>query len=166
VLLWHVVMSLDGFIAGPADEMDWVFEYFGPNESVDEVVATTGALIVGRHTYEVEDRNRPGFYGGAFTGPFFVLTHRRPANPPDWMTGTYVNDGIEDAVSRATSAADGKNVVVLGANVAKQCVAAGLLDEILVNVAPILLGDSVRFFDNSSGQPVRLEKVRAAESGS
>jgi hypothetical protein len=51
-------MSLDGFIALPGDEMGWVFDCFGPNESVDEVVATTGALV-GRHTYEVEDRDRP-----------------------------------------------------------------------------------------------------------
>jgi hypothetical protein len=82
MLLWHVLMSLDGFISGPGDDMDWVFDFFGPNESVDEVVASTGALVVGKRTYEVEDRNGPGFYGGAFTGPFFVLTHQVPADVP------------------------------------------------------------------------------------
>jgi dihydrofolate reductase len=164
-VLWHVVMSLDGFIAAPGDEMGWVFDYFGPNESVDEVVATTGALVVGRRTYEVEDRDRPGFYGGAFKGPFFVLTHEAPAVVPDWMTGTFVHDGIEDAVARAKAAAEGKDVVLLGATIAKQSLEAGLLDEILVHVAPVLLGDGVRFFDRAGGQPVKLEKIRAGESG-
>lgn len=66
-ILWHVTMSLDGFIAGPGDAMDWVFEYPEPNETADEVIETTGALVVGRRTYEVEDRQRGGFYGGAWT---------------------------------------------------------------------------------------------------
>jgi hypothetical protein len=103
LVLWHVTMSLDGFIAGPGDAMDWVFRprSGGPNDTVAEVIASTGALVVGRRTYEVEDRSRGGFYGDAWTGPFFVLTHQAPASAPAWMTGTFVNDGIEDAVTRA-----------------------------------------------------------------
>jgi dihydrofolate reductase len=141
VVLWHITMSLDGFIAGPDDAMEWVFEYPGPNEAVAEVIETTGAIVVGRRTYEVEDRNRGGFYGGAWTGPFFVLTHDPPATVPDWMTGTFVTDGIESAVASAKAAAGEKNVVIFGADTAQQCLDAGLLDEILVHVAPVLLGD-------------------------
>jgi hypothetical protein len=100
-VLWHVTMSLDGFIAGPDDATDWVFEYPGPNETVAEVIETTGALVVGRRTYEVEDRQRGGFYGGAWTGPFFVVAHDVPATVPDWMTGTFVTDGLDSAVTRA-----------------------------------------------------------------
>jgi dihydrofolate reductase len=164
-VLWHVTLSLDGFIAGPDHEMEWVFEYEGPNEVVDEVIRSTGALIVGRNTYEVEDRVRGGFYGGAWTGPFFVLTHDPPADPPDWMTGTFVDEGIDRVVARAKEAAGDRDVVVLGANVARQCVEAGLLDEILVHVAPVLLGDGVRFFERDGGEPVRLEKLATSESG-
>jgi hypothetical protein len=72
-VLWHVTMSLDGFISGPGDAMDWAYDT-GPNETAAAVIRTTGALIVRRRAYEVEDRDRGGFYGGAWTGPLFVLT--------------------------------------------------------------------------------------------
>jgi hypothetical protein len=62
-VLWHVTMSLDGFISGPGNAMDWAYDTV-PNETVADVIRTTGALIVGRRTYEVEDRDRGGFYGG------------------------------------------------------------------------------------------------------
>jgi dihydrofolate reductase len=165
MVLWHVVMSLDGFIAAPGDQMGWIFDYVGPNETADEVVQSTGALVVGRRTYEVEDRDRPGFYGGRFTGPVFVLTHAAPAARPDWFTGTYVHAGIEDAVARAQEAADGRDVVLLGAGMARQALEAGLLDEILVHVAPVMLGGGVRAFDRPDGERVRLEKVFVRESG-
>jgi dihydrofolate reductase len=164
-VLWHVALSLDGFIAGPNDDMRWAFEYGGPNKAADDVIRTTGALVVGRRTYEVEDRDRPGFYGGAWKGPFFVLTHHAPAGPPDWMTGTFVNDDIRTVVARAREAAGENNVVVLGADIARQCLEAGLLDEILVHVTPVLLGDGVRFFERTAGDPIKLEKVAVAESG-
>jgi len=162
-------MSLDGFIAGPGDAMDWVFAHHradpGPNEIADDVIATTGALLVGRRTYEVEDRDRPGFYDGAWTGPFYVLTHRIPATAPEWMTGTFVDTHIEDAVARAKEAAGAKNAVVLGANVALQRLDAGLLDEIVVHLAPVLLGDGVRFCSAPGTEPVELERTHAGQSG-
>src|SRR4029453_12906264 len=96
-----VTMSLDGFIAGPADAMDWVFDYFSEeeNETAGEVIETTGAIIMGRHAYEVEDRYRPGIYGGAWSGPYFVLTHEPPDIVPDWMTGTFIDEDIEAPVA-------------------------------------------------------------------
>jgi dihydrofolate reductase len=165
MVVWHVVMSLDGFIAAADDQMGWIFDYVGPNETADELVHTTGALVVGRRTYEVEDRDRPGFYGGRFTGPVFVLTHQAPAERPDWFTGTYVPAGIEDAVSKAQQAAGERNVVLLGASMARQALEAGLLDEILVHVAPVLLGGGIRLFDRPGGERVRLEKVFVREAG-
>jgi dihydrofolate reductase len=165
IVLWHVALSLDGFIAGPNDDVRWAFEYEGPSEATDEVIRTTGALIVGRRTYEVEDRERPGFYGGAWKGPFFVLTHDPPANPPDWMTGTFVDDEIGSVVTGAKVAASDQNVVVLGADIARQCIEAGLLDEILVSITPVLLGDGVRFFERHGGEPIRLERIAVAEAG-
>jgi dihydrofolate reductase len=162
-VLWHVTMSLDGFVTGPGDEMDWVFEHAGPNDAATEVLETTGALVVGRRTYEVEDRQRGGFYGGAWHGPFFVLTHEPPATVPDWMTGTFVTDGIEVAVACAKAAAQERNVVVLGAEVARQCLERGLLDALVVHLVPVLLGDGVRLYAGSGR--VRLERTSSAESG-
>jgi len=166
-VVWHVTMSLDGFIAGPDDGMDWVFDYFSEetNDTAREVIETTGAIIMGRHTYEVEDRYRPGIYGGAWTGPYFVLTHQPPASIPEWMTGTFITEDIEPAVARATEAAAGKSVGILGANVARQCLEHGLLDEIVIHLAPVLLGDGVRLFAFPGGRRVRLEPTRVEQTG-
>lgn len=167
-VLWHTMMSLDGFIAGPGDDMSWVFGVDGGSgETADEVVRSIGALLVGRRTQDVEDRLQPGFYGGAYSGPFFVLRHEPPAEPPvvKGVTGQFLNVGIEEAVATAREAAGGANVVVLGANVARQCLEAGLLDEIIIHVAPVLVGDGVRLFERSAAQPVRLELVSSKVEG-
>jgi dihydrofolate reductase len=162
---WHVTMSLDGFIAGPGDDVRWIFDLEGPSDIANEVMNNTGAIVMGRRTYEVEDRDRPGIYGGAWKGPFFVLTHEAPANVPDWMTGTFVHDGVEDAVARATAVAGGHNVGILGASIARQCLDVGLLDEIVVQVAPVLLGGGVRLFDRPGGPLIKLDRTAVAESG-
>jgi dihydrofolate reductase/uncharacterized protein YhbP (UPF0306 family) len=164
-IIWHVTMSLDGFIAGVDDAMDWVFGWPGPNPVADEVVANIGAIVVGRRTYEVEDRQRGGFYGSAWKGPFFVLTHRPPATVPDWMTGTFVDADIDDAVARARTAAGDRNVVLFGADVARQAIERGLLDEIVVHLAPVLLGDGVRLFDVPGGARIDLEPTGVTTSG-
>src|SRR5262245_39432624 len=165
---WHTIMSLDGFIAGPGDDMQWVFDVDGAGgEAADEVVRATGALLVGRRTPDVEDRLQPGFYGGSFRGPFFVLRHGPPDQPPvvKGVTGRFLDTTIEEAVAIAREAAGGLDVSVLGADVARQCLEAGLLDEILVHVAPVLLGDGVRLFERACGTPVRLEPVSSVAEG-
>jgi dihydrofolate reductase len=164
-VFWHVVMSLDGFVAAPGDDMRWVFEVAGPSDTFDERVRTTGAIVMGRRTYEVEDRDRNGIYGGAWKGALFVLTHKAPTTVPDWMTGSYVDEGVADAVSKAKQAAGDRNVGILGASIARQCLDADLLDEIVVQVAPVLLGDGVRLFERADAQQVRLEKTVVTESG-
>jgi dihydrofolate reductase len=167
-VLWHTMLSLDGFIAGPGDDMGWVFGVDGgPGRTADEVVRSTGALLVGRRTQDVEDRLRPGFYGGAFRGPFFVLRHDPPAEPPvvKGVTGQFLDMSIGEAVTLAKKAADGANVVILGANVARQCLEAGLLDEIIVHIAPVLVGEGVRLFESAGGTPIRLEAVSSHEEG-
>ena len=95
-LLWHTMMSLDGFVAGPRDAMQWVFDVDnGGGATADEVVRSIGALIVGRRTQDVEDRDQPGFYGGAYSGPFFVLRHNPPPEPPvvKGVTGRFLVEG-------------------------------------------------------------------------
>jgi dihydrofolate reductase len=167
-VIWHTMMSLDGFIAGPADDMGWMagIEY-GDEATVDAVVRSTGALLVGRRTQDVEDRLQPGFYGGAYRGPFFVLRHDPPDSPPvvKGVTGTFLELNIRDAIEVAKEAAGGKNVVVLGANVARQCLESGLLDEIIIHLAPVLVGDGVRLFERAGGEPVRLKQISATTEG-
>src|SRR3954447_9469270 len=113
-VLWHTMMSLDGFIAGPSDDMQWMSGVDGgAGQTVDEVVRSTGALLVGRRTQDVEDRNQPGFYGGAFRGPFFVLRHDPPPEPPvvKGVTGRFLDVDIAQAVATAKKAAGDGDVV-------------------------------------------------------
>jgi dihydrofolate reductase len=167
-VLWHVTMSLDGFIAGPGGQMDWVFEHAAPGAVVEEVIRTTGAILAGRRSYAVGERDagKPSGapYGGAWSGPVFVLTHEPPAGEPDPAI-TFLSGDIGDAVAKALAAAEGRNVVVFGANVARQCLDAGLLDEILIHVSPVLLGDGVRLHGGPGARRVDLQPISTELSG-
>lgn len=167
-ILWHTMLSLDGYIAGHDDDMQWVFGVDdGGGGTANDVVRSIGALLVGRRTQDVEDRLQPGFYGGAYSGPFFVLHHDPPKEPPvvKGVTGRFLDMTIEEAIAIAREAADGRDVVVLGATVARQCLEVGLLDEIIVHIAPVLVGDGVRFFERPGGLPVRLEPISSVVEG-
>lgn len=160
-LQWQFTMSLDGFMAGPGGDMSWMRDYLGPDPRVDEVMAQTGALLVGNRTFHGDDpfKDTPHEgepYGGGWEGPQFVLTHHPPY---DELPGvTFVGD-LESGVARARAAAGEKYVGVLGADVGRQCIAAGLLDEIFVSIAPVLLGDGVRIFDVPGGTHVKLDPI-------
>lgn len=174
-VLWHVTMSLDGFIAGPADVMNSIRRYsgsravFGIKAIMGEIMRTTGAVLAGRRSYDVGRANGQGgefsaIYGGAWTGPQFVLTHRAPG-PPEDPAITFLSGDIKRAVAAARHAAKGKNVVVIGANVAQQCIEAGLVDEILVHLAPVLLGDGVRLYGGPWTLPIDLKTTSITRSG-
>jgi dihydrofolate reductase len=157
-------ISLDGFIAGPGDTMEWVFDFMAPDE-FPEIAAATGAMLVGRRTYEVGKRMRaqnPGDAGYPFSGPVFVLTHQ-PPEPPDPEV-TFLTGDIRDAVATALDAAGGKNLEILGADVATQCLQLGLVDEILVYVLPVLLGDGIRFSSPGLAR-IDLEPIDSTRSG-
>ncbi|HUA11041.1 MAG TPA: dihydrofolate reductase family protein [Solirubrobacteraceae bacterium] len=138
-------MSLDGYIAAPGDAMDWIFDFVAPDE-FPEIAAETGAMLVGRRTHEVskrlQDAGEP-VEDYPFSGPVFVLTHEPPDPPSPGVT--YLTCDLAEAVATALDAADGKNLEVLGADLATQCLRRGLVDEILVYVIPVLLGDGTRF---------------------
>ncbi len=162
-------MSLDGFYAGPDDSMDWAFKAAGrPNRVADDVMQTTGAILAGRRWYDVATakyNGRRGIYGGKWEGRVFVLTHRPPDGPEDPEI-TFLTGEIEEAVQTAKAAAGDNNLEIFGANVAAQCLAAGLIDEIVPHVAPVLLGDGIRLYGASEDHgEVELERVDLAESG-
>jgi len=172
-VLANMCMSLDGFIADPADGCDELFGWYGNGDVVTETAAEwatfrtsaasaeilrdalsrTGALIAGRHLFDIT-----GGWGGTHPvgAPVFVVTHQAPA---DWQAEgfTFVTDGIESAVKQAKAVAGDKNVVVASAKIAQQVLDAGLLDEISVSLVPVLLGKGVPFFENLGTSPVRLE---------
>lgn len=159
-------MSLDGFIAGPDDAMEWVFRYDGPNDMVDELIGATGAILSGRRSYDVGRKpdqipQATEAFGGAWHGPEFVLTHNPPTDDP---TRTFLSGDITEAVRTAQAAAGGGYLLVLGADVARQCVDAGLVDEIWITLLPVLLGDGVRLFARPGGD-VELEMIDVGQAG-
>jgi dihydrofolate reductase len=169
-VVWHVTMSLDGFIAGPDDSMEWAFEYpEAPLRLADEVMRSTGAILAGRRWYDVATERysgRQGIYGGAWEGPVFVLTHRAADHDVSDPGITLLTGEIEDAVSTARDAAGDKNLEIFGANLAAQCLDHGLIDEIVVHVAPVLLGGGVRLYGEAGSRAqVRLEPIDRAEAG-
>jgi dihydrofolate reductase len=165
-------MSLDGFVAdlndGVAEVFDWyftsgdvevhtggadpmTFKVSGPSaEHIRSLTSGLGAVLTGRRTFEVAQ----GWGGNHAWGPAFVLTHHVPDGwPRPGSTVHFVTDGIESAVSQAKAAAAGKSVGVHGADTIQQLLNAGLLDEISVDIAALLLGSGVRLFDRLAGTP-------------
>src|SRR3954452_23190584 len=125
-------MSLDGFIAGPGHTMDWgggraLADFVAPGDFA-EIAAGTGAMLIGRRTWDVGSKmedDDPGSADYPFSGPFFLLTHR-PPEPPD-PDVTILSGDIGEAVATAMNSAGGKNLEILGADVAGQCLERGLV---------------------------------------
>jgi dihydrofolate reductase len=164
-VLYSATMSLDGFIAGPGGDMQWMVPYLGgPNPTADALVDRIGALFVGRRTFGGDDPNRgtdkEGALEGAWHGPQFVLTHR----PPDgeFPDTTFVTD-LAAGLAAAREAAGDKYVNILGADVATQALEAGEVDELLVFIAPVLLGDGIPLFRHPGGTHLRLDRKLQAE---
>ena len=169
-------MSLDGFVAdandGVAEVFDWYFSgdvdvstgsatmdmmfHVSPAsaEHLRGLQAEVGAMLTGRRTFEVAD----GWGGQHPWGvPAFIVTHEVPDGwPRPDSTVQFVTDGIESAVARARSAAGPKSVGVHGAETIRQCLDAGLLDEVQIDLAAVLLGAGVPLFDHLANTPVVL----------
>ena len=167
-------MSLDGYVAdvndGVAEVFDWyvsrdveiriggsdpmTFKVSKPSaEHLRGLISELGAMLTGRRTFDVAQ----GWGGNHAWGPAFVLAHHIPAGwPRPNSTVHFVSDGIESAVRQAKAAAAGKSVGVHGADTIQQCLNAGLLDEIHVDIAALLLGSGVRLFDHLDGMPAVL----------
>jgi len=182
--------SLDGFIAGPNDGPEapmgkggerllaWYSagdtEYRLPGtemvfkvspqtaELLRQTRTTTGALVTGRRTFDLTNG-----WGGRhpLDVPVFVLTHTVPQEEWDYERSpfTFVTDGLESALEQAKAIAGDKDVGVVGASLVQQCLRAGLLDEIHVDLVPILLGDGVRLIDRLGTELIELESTRVIE---
>ena len=161
MIIYTAAMSLDGFIAGPGGDMSWLTPHMGPDPEIDEVQQGLGALLVGNRTYGGDDPNRgtdaEGAFDGTWDGPVVVVTHRPPADP---VPGIEFAGSVADGLAAARAAAGDKDVAVLGADIARQLVELGALDEVLVTVVPVLLGGGTRLFDRPDGPPVQLERTR------
>lgn len=170
-------MSLDGFIADKDDGvgrlMQWyrsgdtefrlpdgmVFKLSAASlEDFQAMLNTTGAVVGGRRDYDVSQYGDDHPMGI----PHFVVTHHPPERAGSWFT--FVTDGVASAVQQARQAAGEKNVVVTGANTVQQCLTAGLIDEIHIDLVPLLLGEGIRLFENLESAPFELEPRQVIEA--
>jgi dihydrofolate reductase len=172
----YMSMSLDGYIAGPNDEVgnpggdgfmrlhDWYgFEAAQKSEMGEHFLAeggATGAIVAGRRTVEQVDH-----WGGDNHGlPIFVPSHRPPGpSVANYPLVTYVNDGIASAMAKAKAAAGDRNVLVHGAYTAQRALEAGVLDELQIHQIPVLFGGGRRLFDVLPSR-VELEIVRVIDT--
>ena len=156
-VLWHFTMSLDGFVAGPGHGMDWMAGVTHRPGLTAEYTETTGAVLGGRDGWDAfPDAN--GVYGGAWGGPVFVLTHH-PEDATAVGPVTFLSCDPAEAGRIALEAAGGKNVEVLSPTIGRQLLELGLIDEIDLHIAPVLLGDGIRLYDNPGSEPIRLDRV-------
>jgi dihydrofolate reductase len=171
-----ISMSLDGFITGPNVTREqqlgeggdvlhrWLWEP-DPRDAalLDAMAADVGSILMGRRSYDLAEGDGGWADGGpAGPTPCFVLTHNAPS--PETVRApeifTFVTDGIHSAVEQAKAAAGDKVVGVHGASSAQQCLAAGLLDEFLISLAPVVLGSGTPLFEHLGGQ-YHLEQTDA-----
>lgn len=165
-----MTVSLDGFVAdasGSASRLYHDLAALRDTSYMRTAIAETGAVLMGRRTFEMAD---PDSYVGEyeFQVPIFVMTHAPPAVAPkqdENLTFTFVTDGVESAVGQAVAAAGHKAVqVVGGVDVTQQLLAAGLADELHLDVMPVLLGTGLRFFGGGV-EGLGLEKIGVQEIG-
>ncbi len=145
------------------------------SEVLEESLQNRGATVMGRRMFSggegkwEDDPNADAWWGDEppFHHPVFILTHhpREPVTKQGGTTFTFVTDGIESAAEQALAAAGGKDVVVAGGgDVIQQYLAAGLVDELQIHVAPVLLRGGVRLLDNLGSEPLGLEIEKAVHS--
>ena len=181
-----LTMSLDGFIAGSNDSPDlplgrggerlFTWMSAGPESNrverrlappdpskvvMDEWMTEYGAIVSGRRTFDIAGGWKDEH---PLDVPIFVVTHQVPTHGKWSPRVSFVTDGIERALERAQEAAGDLKVSVCAADIAQQLLRAGMLDEIQVNVVPLLLGSGVRLFDHLGPNSITLEQVRVIES--
>jgi dihydrofolate reductase len=174
---FNISMSLDGYINGPdvTPEQglgrggealhEWLFNGNERNREVLESgLEGIGAIICGRRTY---DLSLPWWGADGPTGdlrlPVFVLTHSAPDDVPEGSVYTFATSGIEDALAQAEAVAGDKSVALGGGALTfRQYLAAGLVDELSINLVPVLLGGGTPLFEE--GEQSRLELVEVVDT--
>jgi dihydrofolate reductase len=182
-----ISMSLDGFVTGPDPDLEhglghggealhtWAIDSDDPVDArvVAEATHSSGAVVMGRNLFNIIDGphgwNDERGYGADLVGKpkFFVVTHSAPAEVRLTLDFTFVTDGLEQAIRRAQAAAaeagDGMDVVVMGGgDVVRQCLDAGLVDELRIHLAPIVLGGGTPLFGGASRRQLTQRTVEVS----
>ena len=163
--------SLDGFIADPNGSADRLYTDLADlhdTEYMDSMIEETGAVLMGRHSFEMGD---PDWYVGnyEFQVPIFVVTGAPPSVPPkqdERLTFAFVTTGAADAVGRAEAAAGDRAVTVVGGvPLIRELLRIGAVDELRIDVVPVLLGAGARLLDDPALAGLALEKLSVLDVG-
>jgi dihydrofolate reductase len=178
-VIFDMSMSLDGFVTAsnvrPEEPLgdggqrlhEWAFGDDKRNrELLAEAVDAVGAVVAGRHTY---DLSIPWWGADGPSGParvpVVVVTHLEPEDAPEGGVYTFVTDGIESALEQAKAAAGDKDVAVMGgADIGQQYIRAGLVDEISIHLVPVLFGGGTRMFEHLGSEHIQLETAGVIET--
>ena len=188
-VVFNMTVSLDGFVAGPNDSPekglgeggDALFKWYFTGDTeipisdgnmtlkvsqqsaklLEDAMRNYGAGVWGRRTFDIAH----AWSGHPPGSPAFIVTH---TVPQEWSYQgspfTFVTDGVESAIRQAQQAAGDKDVVICTASILQQCLNLGLMDEIHIDVAPLLLGKGVRLFDHLDIKPMELERIRVVDA--
>lgn len=164
-----MVMSLDGFVSDQDGGLGLLYpdmDAMRESNVVQETIRSTGAVAMGRRSYELGNGD---FTGYEFQAPIFVLTHQAPKRPAkgenDRLTFTFVTEGVARLIETSKAAAGNRDVTVVGgASTIRQCIAAGLVDELHIDLRAVLLGDGLRLFERSDSPPVEMDLIDVSES--
>jgi dihydrofolate reductase len=170
-----LTMSVDGFIALPDDSVGHLFDWYDSGDTalrwpgmgmvshvtpasagyLRDTIEGTGAIVVGRRVYDYTS----GWGGNhPLSVPLFLVTHRPPQSwPTPDAPFTAVTEGVAAAIEQATAVAGGKAVALAGPSIIQQALNLGLVDELAVELAPVLLGNGIRFFGELAHSPVLLD---------
>ena len=162
MVLLDMAMSLDGFVADRNDHSLYPIDELHKTEALDELIETTGAVVMGRRAYEMAEGD---FTEYEYQVPIFVLTHNVPEEAAKGLSFTFVTDGIASTIEQARATAGDKNIAVIGgAGAAQECIRARVLDEIQIRLMPVLLGEGIRLFENLGTARIELEQIWVIES--
>jgi dihydrofolate reductase len=162
-------ISLDGLMNDSSGSVSRLYPdmlQVRESEVIQESIRMTGAVLMGRHAYDMANGD---FTDYEYQVPIFVLTHHVPETTAKGENGNFrfhfVTDGIESAMQQAKVAAGDKNVTVIGgADTFQQCIRHGLIDELQLDIVPVLLCNGLRFFESIGVEPIALEKISVRES--
>jgi dihydrofolate reductase len=163
-------MSLDGFINDRTGSVAALYPDLAELRELEhlrESIQKTGAVVMGRNSFAMAEDPDSLAEDYEYQVPIFVLTHNPPQRKPrenGHISFTFIRDGIESAVTQAKAAAGDKDVTVIAAaSIARQCLQAGLADELHIDIMPVLLGSGLRLFEDLDMESIRLERMKVVE---
>lgn len=162
-VILDLAISLDGYVAGVHDEIDWLADFDPADYGFPEFILTVGVIVMGRRSYDLGVK-QGWFNDGAYgSSPIIVISKDTPANVPEDTEFHFISS-ISDAYRKAKDISGNKNIYLFGgASIFQQFLNAGYVDEIHIGIAPIILGKGIRLFDNLDDKRIKLERTQLFE---